>query len=107
MWGSKNEVVAPKCRFRTQFLNICSGKSHFGADFSTYMAFSQNTFAAPKFVLYLNSFLPEDTPFHAGEHLNDISAEQIPLCAKAKFWEKAILLLISTYREVIMYYFAS
>jgi hypothetical protein len=33
MWGSKNEVVAPKCRFITHFLKSVLEKSHFGADF--------------------------------------------------------------------------
>ena len=47
LWGSKNEVVAPIFRFRTDFLKSVLAKCHFGADFrknSTQMAFSQNTF---------------------------------------------------------------
>ena len=66
LWGSKIEVVAPKWHFRTlsQHLNL------FGT---------------------LIPFCHKSPHLNAGEHLNDISAKQIPLCEKAKVWEKSHL----------------
>ena len=80
LWGSKIEVVAPKCRFRTQILEMCSGEKPFWCWFQEKQHLNgflpEHSCRAPKFVLHL-------------EHLNGISAEQISQCAGANSGKSA------------------
>ena len=57
LWGSKIEVVAPKCRFRTQILEMCSGKTPSWCWFQEKQHLNgflpEHFCRAPKFVLHL------------------------------------------------------